>query len=154
MAIEAERAEATGTGAGNRVALAAAAARQSAVPRSNAYYALRRFLRQKLAVLGLVISLVLIGAAVFAPWVAPTHYTDAVLLDNYQSPSRDHWFGTDSVGHDYLSRVIYGIRTSLIVAFMAVGVACAIGIPLGLVAGLRGGRVDFFVMRVVEVISA
>jgi oligopeptide transport system permease protein len=155
MAIEAGRTEAVGAGASSRAALAdAAALRQSAVARSNAYYAMRRFLRQKLAVLGLVISLTLLAIALLAPWVAPTHYTDAVLLDNYQAPSRDHWFGTDDEGHDYLSRVIYGIRTSLIVAFAAVGVACAIGIPLGLIAGLRGGRVDFFVMRVVEVMTA
>src|SRR5687768_3646093 len=145
MAIEAERAEATGPGTGttSRAALAdAAALRQTAVPRSNAYYAMRRFLHQKLAVLGLIISLTLLSVAIFAPWIAPTHYKDAVLLDNYQTPSRDHWFGTDDEGHDYLSRVIYGIRTSLIVAFAAVGVACAIGVPLGLIAGLRGGRVD------------
>jgi oligopeptide transport system permease protein len=96
----------------------------------------------------------LIGIAVFAPVLAPTSYKTAVLMEANQLPSRDHWFGTDTIGHDYLSRVIYGIRTSLIVAFSAVGVACLIGIPLGLIAGLRGGRADFLVLRLVEVMTA
>lgn len=62
--------------------------------------------------------------------------------------------GTDTIGHDFLSRVMYGTRTSLIVGFAAVGVACAIGIPLGMLAGLRGGWTDFVVMRLIEVMTA
>jgi ABC-type dipeptide/oligopeptide/nickel transport system permease subunit len=132
----------------------AADPRHSTAHHSNWYYARRRFFRQKLAVLGLVISLGLIAVAVFAPLIAPTHYTDAKLMDNNQLPSRQYPFGTDKVGHDFLSRVIYGVRTSLIVGFSAVAVACLIGIPLGLAAGLRGGWVDFVVLRVVEVMTA
>lgn len=124
------------------------------VAHSNAYYAARRFLRQRLAVGGLVVCLALIGIAVFAPVIAPTSYKTADLMEANQKPSSEHWFGTDKIGHDYLSRVIYGVRTSLIVAFCAVGVTCAIGIPLGLVAGLRGGRIDFVVGRIVEVMTA
>ncbi len=62
--------------------------------------------------------------------------------------------GTDQIGHNYLSRVIYGIRTSYIVGFLAVIVACAIGVPLGIAAGLRGGNTDFVVMRIVEIMTA
>lgn len=128
--------------------------RGSVVARSNLYYASRRFLRHRLAVAALVVTLALIFMAVFAPVVAPTSYKDANLMEANQAPSRSHWFGTDAIGHDYLSRVIYGVRTSLIVAFSAVGVACLIGIPLGLLAGLSGGWVDFVVGRVVEVMTA
>ena len=124
------------------------------VGRSNFYHASRRFFRQKLAVAGLVVTLLLIGTAVFAPVIAPTSYKTADLMEANQKPNSEHWFGTDAIGHDYLSRVIYGIRTSLIVAFSAVAVACLIGIPLGLAAGLRGGWIDFIVSRVVEVMTA
>ena len=133
---------------------AAAARRATTVAHSNAYYAARRFLRHRLAMVGLVISLVLILIAVFAPLLAPTGYEETNLLDANKFPSREYPFGTDAIGHDYLSRMIYGVRTSLIVGFAAVAIACAIGIPLGLVAGLKGGMVDFLVMRVVEVMTA
>ena len=121
---------------------------------SNAYYATRRFLRHRLAVVGLVLSLGLILVGLFAPVLAPTPYDYADLATANQGPSRAHPFGTDAIGHDYLSRMIFGIRTSLIVAFSAVAVACLIGIPLGLFAGLRGGLPDFAVMRMVEVMTA
>ena len=122
--------------------------------RSNAYYATRRFVRHRLAMVGLVISAVLIVVGVFAPLLAPTSYEFADLSSANQFPSRAYPFGTDAIGHDYLSRMIYGIRTSLIVAVSAVLVACLIGVPLGLIAGLRGGFADFLVMRIVEVMTA
>ena len=138
-----------------RDALSAAAERRaSAVPHSNTHYATRRFFRQKLAVVGLALTLFLIVVGVGAPLLAPTSYKTSNLMEANQFPSADHWFGTDTIGHDYLSRVMYGIRTSLWVAFAAVAVACLIGIPLGLVAGLRGGRTDFVVMRIVEIMTA
>ena len=133
---------------------AAAERRQTTVAHSNAYYAARRFLRHRLAMVGLVITLVLILIAVFAPLLAPTGYEETNLIDANKFPSREYPMGTDAIGHDYLSRMIYGIRTSLIVGFAAVVIACAIGIPLGLIAGLYGGLPDFVVMRVVEVMTA
>jgi ABC-type dipeptide/oligopeptide/nickel transport system permease subunit len=96
----------------------------------------------------------LILIAVFAPLLAPTGYEETNLLDSNKFPSREYPFGTDAIGHDYLSRIIYGLRTSLIVGFASVLVSCLIGVPLGLLAGLRGGMVDFVVMRVVEVMTA
>ena len=122
--------------------------------RSNLELSLRRFLRQRLAMLGLVITLALALIAVFAPLLAPQPYTFANLAQANQFPSGQHPLGTDAIGHDFLSRVIYGVRTSLLVGFSAVGLACLIGLPLGLLAGLRGGRVDFVVMRVVDVMTA
>ena len=126
----------------------------TARPVSNTRRALRRFFQQRLAVIGLLISGTLIAVAILAPVIAPTSMEAADLMSANQFPSATHLFGTDAVGRDVLTRVIYGTRTSLIVAFSAVGLACAIGIPLGLAAGLRGGWVDFTVMRAVEVMVA
>ena len=133
-------------------------ASDSALPtvraRSNLQMAARRFVRQRLAMFGLVITVALLFIAIFAPLIAPAAY-DAIDLANANAfPSGDHWLGTDVVGQDFLSRVIYGIRTSMLVGFVSVVLACCIGIPLGLLAGLRGGKVDFIIMRVIDVMTA
>jgi oligopeptide transport system permease protein len=122
--------------------------------RTNFELARRRFMKRKLAVVGAIITLALLLIAIFAPLIAPTPYDYANLMDANQFPSWSHPMGTDAIGHDYLSRVIYGIRTSLIVGFAAVLVACVIGLPLGLAAGLRGGATDFVVLRIVEIMTA
>jgi oligopeptide transport system permease protein len=122
--------------------------------RSALYYALRRFRRQKLAMAGMVIVLFLMIVGFGAPLLAPTDYRQANLMNANQFPSSEFWLGTDTIGHDFLSRVMYGTRTSLLVGFAAVGVACTIGIPLGMAAGLRGGWTDFTVMRLIEVMTA
>jgi ABC-type dipeptide/oligopeptide/nickel transport system permease subunit len=123
-------------------------------PVSNTRRALRRFLQQRLAVAGLLITGFLMVVAILAPWLAPTSMEASDLMSANQFPSAEHPFGTDAIGRDVLTRVMFGTRTSLIVGFAAVGIACAIGIPLGLAAGLRGGWVDFAVMRAVEVMVA
>jgi ABC-type dipeptide/oligopeptide/nickel transport system permease subunit len=128
--------------------------RANQAPRSNFALAAARYRRQKLAMAGLVVTLVLIFVAVFAPWIAPTRYDAVDFTAVNQFPSWKYPFGTDTIGHNELSLVIYGIRTSLIVAFSAVGVACLIGVPLGLLAGLKGGWVDFLVGRFVDVMTA
>ena len=135
--------------------LAAASARDIAQkPRGALYYAWRRFLRQRLAMIGLVIVLGLMIIGFGAPLLAPSDYRTASLMDANKFPSSEFWLGTDTIGHDFLTRVMYGTRTSLIVGFAAVGVACLIGIPLGMAAGLRGGWTDFAVMRLIEVMTA
>ncbi len=122
--------------------------------RTNTRRAIHRFFRQRLAVLGLVITLTFVLAGLFAPLIAPTSYEKADLMVANRFPDRDYPLGTDAIGHDYLSRMIYGLRTSLIVGAAAVLVALVIGVPLGLLAGLRGGVADFMVMRLVEVMTA
>lgn len=135
--------------------LAALAQRGKAVASHGAaYYALHRFLRNRLAVVGLVIVIALCVIGFGAPIFAPHSYRYADLMSANQFPSREFPMGTDTIGHDYLSRIMYGTRTSLIVGFAAVGVACAIGVPLGLIAGLRGGWADFTIMRIVEIMTA
>lgn len=122
--------------------------------RSNFGTAVRRFVRQKLAMVGLVIVLFLVVIGFGAPILAPYSYTYTDLMSANQKPNSEYWFGTDTIGHDFLSRVMYGTRTSLIVGFSAVGVACLIGLPLGLIAGLRGGFADFVILRIIEVMTA
>ena len=123
-------------------------------PVSNSRRALRRFFQQRLAVVGLIITGFLLAVALLAPLLAPTAVDSAQLMSANQFPNATHPFGTDAIGRDVLTRVMYGTRTSLIVGVSAVAIACAIGIPLGLAAGLRGGWVDFGVMRAVEVMVA
>ena len=113
--------------------------------RTNFQVAASRFRRQRLAMVGLVIVVFLLFVAIFAPLIAPTGYNEANFMAINEFPSREFPMGTDSIGRDYLSRNMYGIRTSLIVGFLAVILASIIGIPLGLAAGLRGGMTDFIV---------
>lgn len=115
----------------------------------------RRFLRNRLATAGLCVVALFIIFAVFADVLAPEPYDRSVLSETLRFPSARHWLGTDQVGRDMLSRMIYGARTSLIVGFAVQGLAFGIGIPLGALAGLRaGGWADFVVIRLVEVMSA
>ncbi len=116
--------------------------------------ATRSFSRNRLAMTGLVVVGVFIACAVFANFIAPQPYYKSNLVENLQGPSARHFFGTDAVGRDLLSRIIYGIRTSLVVAFSVQLIAFAIGVPLGALAGLRGGWVDFVVTRLLEIMTA
>lgn len=122
--------------------------------RSNLELAARRFMRHKLAMIGLTITVALLLLALFAPLIAPFDYKYSNLMDANQFPSREHLFGTDAIGRDYFSRILFGLRTSLMVGFVSVAISCAIGIPLGLLAGLGGNWGDFLVMRLVDVMTA
>jgi oligopeptide transport system permease protein len=116
--------------------------------------ATRSFSSNRLAMTGLIVVAVFITTAVFAHFVAPAPYYKSNLAEVLKAPSIHHLFGTDAVGRDILSRIIYGIRTSLVVAFSVQLIAFAIGVPLGAIAGLRGGWVDFVVIRVLEIMTA
>jgi oligopeptide transport system permease protein len=129
-------------------------ARANTRARSNFQMAARRFFRSKLATFGLALTLSLVVIGIFAPQLAPTHYNVGSLLDARELPSGAHWFGTDNTGRDYLSRTIYAVRTSLIVALGAVSISVLIGLPLGIWAGLKGGYADFIVQRLVEIMTA
>ncbi len=116
--------------------------------------ATRSFSKNRLAMTGLVIVAIFLMCALFANFIAPQPYYKSNLADNLQSPSIHHLFGTDPVGRDLLSRIIYGIRTSLLVGFSVQIFAFAVGIPLGALAGLRGGWIDFVVTRLLEIMTA
>ena len=116
--------------------------------------AARRFARNKLALVGLFIVAALILTAIFADFIAPFPYDAADPVSALQFPSGEHWMGTDEVGRDVYSRIVYGTRISLSVGLGVMAIALIIGIPLGLLAGLAGGPIDYIIMRVVEVFTA
>lgn len=115
--------------------------------------ALRRYMKNKLSVVAAVIIIVISFMAVFAPWVSPSRYSEANFDAAWQFPSWTHPMGTDSIGRDYFSRIVYGARISLIVGFVAQMISLLIGVPLGAIAGFKGGKADYIVMRLVDVMS-
>jgi oligopeptide transport system permease protein len=118
--------------------------------------AVRRFFKNRLAILGLTIVLSFLFLALFADWLAPYPYDkvhfDKVLLFPFVDPNFP--LGTDEVGRDYLSRLIYGARTSMTVGITVQLIALGIGVPLGSLAGFRGGRTDFLISRLIDVMTA
>ena len=115
--------------------------------------AIRRFSKNKLSVTAASIIILITLMAIFAPLISPAHYSEANFDDAWQFPSLTHPMGTDSIGRDYFSRIVYGARISLIVGFVAQMISLLIGIPLGAIAGFVGGRADYLVMRLVDVMS-
>lgn len=115
---------------------------------------LRRFLRNRLGVLGAVLVVVFVLMAVLAPWLAPYDPADQSLLTRRQPPNAEHWLGTDEFGRDILSRIVYGARISLSVAFASVGIGLALGSLLGAIAGYIGGVVDTVIMRIMDLLLA
>jgi peptide/nickel transport system permease protein len=91
------------------------------------------------------------AAAVLAPLLASYGPADADLTRSLEPPSRGHWFGTDQLGRDMFTRILYGARVSLAIGLVTVGIAGAIGLALGLLSGFAGGPVDLLVMRLVDV---
>jgi ABC-type dipeptide/oligopeptide/nickel transport system permease subunit len=116
---------------------------------------LRRFVRNRLAMAGALIIGAMIVFAVFAPLLAPYDPLDQQLEHVLEPESAQHLMGTDDLGRDMLSRVIFGARLSLLAAIYAVGIAFAIGVPVGLLSGYYGGRWDeLLVMRIVDAVQA
>ena len=114
--------------------------------------ALRRLIQNRAAMIGGITVLVLIILAIFAPWIAPYSYSYQNLDIGASPPSAEHLLGTDVLGRDLLSRLLYGARISLLVGFVATGVALVIGVSWGIIAGYFGGRVDSIMMRIVDVL--
>lgn len=145
-------------------------AAESVLARERGLYrdAVRRFAKNRLAILGIILTLVIIFMAVFAddwfiaipmgreakPLLAKTRYDKIFYGPAGAFPSKEYWMGTDLSGRDQYSRIIYGARVSLAIGLLAQFIALFIGIPLGGTAGWRGGRIDYLVMRLVDVMSA
>ncbi|MBV9577127.1 MAG: ABC transporter permease [Chloroflexi bacterium] len=135
--------------------LATAPASTSVRPQSTLWGdAVRRFSQNKLAVVSLAIVGVFVLIAILADVISPARYDYSVLSEANQFPNSHHWLGTDAVGRDFLSRLIYGARVSLAVGFSVQFIALAIGLTLGVFAGTFSGWVDYLVMRLVEVFTA
>jgi peptide/nickel transport system permease protein len=121
---------------------------------SPARRALRRLFKRKGAVIGLVVVVTFILLALFAPFVAPYDPIATSWSLVRKAPSMQHWFGTDDLGRDVLSRVMYGARASLLAGAISVGIALSIGVPLGLLSGYRGGFIDALISRITDAMLA
>jgi peptide/nickel transport system permease protein len=117
-------------------------------PRRNR--ALGRFLRNRAAVVGAVIVLLFLLVALLAPWLSPYDPIKTSFLTVRNAPSAAHWFGTDELGRDVLTRLLYGARASLSAGVISVGIALLIGVPLGLLAGYYGSFIDAVISRMTE----
>jgi ABC-type dipeptide/oligopeptide/nickel transport system permease subunit len=122
--------------------------------RSQWTYARRRFFRHRLAVVSLVVLIIVLGAGLLAPWVAPYSFEGYDINNTEVGPTfhGGHIFGTDLLGRDYFSRVLYGIRTSERVAFIVAGLTVLIGTLIGMFAGYFGGWVDNVLMRLTDLV--
>ncbi|MBX3016046.1 MAG: ABC transporter permease [Caldilineaceae bacterium] len=127
---------------------------QQSRPRGLYRDAWQRFGRNRLALFGFVIVLLIILAAMGAPLIAPAGYDHQVYADAYLFPSWDHWMGTDSLGREVWDRVLYGAQISLLVGVLSQLWAYGVGVLLGALAGFRGGRTDYIIMRLVDAMAA
>jgi peptide/nickel transport system permease protein len=116
--------------------------------------AMRRLFRRKGAIFGLVIIVVFLALAIFAPLLTPYDPIAQSWTSVRKPPSLAHWFGTDDVGRDILVRIIFGARASLMAGVISVGIALSIGVPLGLAAGYLGGFFDALISRITDAMLA
>ncbi|MGH2584326.1 MAG: ABC transporter permease [Dehalococcoidia bacterium] len=114
----------------------------------------RRLRRRPGAILGLTILTLLVLSAMFAPMLTPYQPLEPDPFAAFQEPSAAHWFGTDQLGRDIFTRVLYGGRVSLQVGLISVGIAASIGIVAGMLAGFYEGRLDTGIMRIIDVMLA
>ena len=113
-----------------------------------------RLRRNRVAILGLIILICMTMLAALADWISPYSYETQDLALGASPPSTAHWLGTDTLGRDLFTRLLYGGRVSLMVGFLATAVALVIGVSWGLVAGYLGGKVDIVMMRIVDILYA
>jgi ABC-type dipeptide/oligopeptide/nickel transport system permease subunit len=121
---------------------------------SSAEQAWRRFTRNKWAVGALVFILLQVAMAVFARQIAPYDPYFSDYSATYAAPSAKHWLGADDLGRDMLSRIIFGTRVSLSVGVLSQIAVVLIGLPIGAIAGLMGGWVDYVLMRIIDILSS
>jgi peptide/nickel transport system permease protein len=114
----------------------------------------RRLRKRKGAIAGLTVVVIVITAAILAPWIAPYDPIQQSWSAVRKAPSAAHWFGTDEVGRDILARILWGARASLLAGVMSVGIAIGIGVPVGLTAGYLGGSVDAVISRLTDAMLA
>lgn len=112
------------------------------------------FSRNRLALIGLILLVIVVLAAVFGPMLSPYPYDGMDAMSRNQGSSAAHWFGTDQMGRDIFTRVLYGTRVSLLVGFASTALNLIIGVLYGSIAGYIGGKTDMIMMRIVDVIYA
>ncbi len=114
----------------------------------------RRLRRNRAAIVGGVIVLLFVFIAIFAPWLSPYPPNEGDLTKRLKPPCREHLLGTDPLGRDLLSRVIYGARISLQIQIISVSIALVVGTLLGMIGGYYGGRLDNLIMRLMDILLA
>ena len=112
----------------------------------------RRLRRNRAALAGLGVLVVFALCGLLAPWLAPYDPYRPDLFGSLAGPSREHWLGTDELGRDILSRIIYGARISMVIGIISVAIGVVLGVPVGLFAGYLGGRFDLLSQRVIDVL--
>lgn len=116
---------------------------------------LRNFVRvAPLGALGALLVVMMAVIAILAPWISPYPPGEITITERLQSPSMDHWMGTDNLGRDVLSRLMHGARLSLSVSLFAVAIGATAGSVIGLVSGFLGGKIDFLIQRVMDILQA
>ena len=124
-------------------------------PRKRDPLGLRNFVRTApLGAIGAVLVIAMAAIAILAPWISPYSPSAITIGDRLMAPSSEHWMGTDNLGRDVLSRLMHGARLSLSVSFFAVAIGATAGSIIGLVSGFMGGKVDFLVQRVMDILQA
>lgn len=121
---------------------------------SNTVVVCRRMLRNKTAMIGLIILIVITVLCLLAPLIAPYGFDQQNVTEKFQNSSPQHFFGTDNLGRDIFSRILYGGRLTLLVGFGATGIAAVIGIILGAIAGYYGNKIDNVIMRILDIFMA
>jgi peptide/nickel transport system permease protein len=124
---------------------------------SNAWQNWFRFSRNPTAVIGAIIVITTVALALLAPYITPFPDHVGAVVDfrnRHQPPSAIHWFGTDNVGRDIFTRVIFGLRVSLLLAVVVLGIAIPVGVVLGLLAGYFGGWTEIVIMRITDIALA
>jgi peptide/nickel transport system permease protein len=116
--------------------------------------ALRRLLRRRGAMVGLVLVAFFVALAILAPWISPYDPLATSWGAIRKAPTMQHWFGTDDIGRDVLARVIWGARASLLAGVVSVAIALSVGVPLGLAAGYLGGWIDMLISRLTDAMLA
>ena len=111
----------------------------------------KRLMKNKLAVFGIVVLSILIILSVLAPVITPYDRDETNLTNTYQKPSKEHWLGTDELGRDVFTRLIYGGRVSLSVGLVSTSISVVIGVLLGAIGGYYGKAVDNIIMRIVDI---
>lgn len=113
-----------------------------------------RFKKNKMALVGLIYIIAIIIISIFTPWIAPYGYDETHYSHTFEKPSRQFIWGTDDLGRDMFSRNLYAMRNALLIGFGSQIVVVIIGVIIGAIAGFRGGRLDTFLMRVVDIVYA
>ncbi len=113
-----------------------------------------RFKKNRLAVIGMIIIVIMIALALLAPIIAPYHFDDQDYDHTFQGPSLEHLCGTDNVGRDIFSRLLYGGRVSLTIGIISVGIGLLLGGTMGALAGYYGGVLDSVLMRIIDILMA